>query len=102
MNATATKNLMHAANEVLKTQVLAGVVENTRTAKVAAYEIIVEMILELKTATVTQHNAKCACGMNMPLMPGMVATACKPCNVRYDLPELSYGLSVTVAGAPLS
>lgn len=49
-NATAAQTIMTAANEVLKSQVLAGVVANTREAKLAAYKVICEMILELKTA----------------------------------------------------
>lgn len=50
MNSTESKAIMNAAHEVLKSQVLAGIVENTRPAKLAAYEVIVKMILELKAA----------------------------------------------------
>jgi hypothetical protein len=50
------------------------------------------------TAEVTQHMAKCSCGMYMPLMPGMVARTCNACNITYHLPELTYGLHVTITG----
>lgn len=53
------------------------------------------------TANVTQHNAKCSCGTNMSLMPGMARAVCERCNVRYDLPELTYQLDVTIVGEPL-
>lgn len=53
---------------------------------------------EGSTAEISQHNARCSCGMNQPLMPGHVGFTCKGCNTDYDLPELVYGLDVTITG----
>lgn len=53
------------------------------------------------TAQVSQHNARCSCGMNQPLMSGHAGFTCKGCQTDYDLPELVYGLDVTITGTKL-